>query len=69
MTLTIDEKFALLQDMKVIDNNRQIVERLKKYLKNIDADILDKEKVLLCDEYSCKDNVRKAVQKILGEEK
>jgi len=30
MTLTNDEKFALLQDMKVIDNNRKIVELVKK---------------------------------------
>ncbi len=42
-------------------------DNLKKYLKNIDADILDKEKVHLCDEYGCEDNVRESIQKILGE--
>lgn len=35
MTITIDEKFALLQDMKVIDNNRKIVERLKKQIEEL----------------------------------
>ena len=50
-----------------MNNLFEIHERLKKYLKNIDTDILDKEKVCLCDEYGCEDSVRKAVQKILGE--
>ncbi len=35
MTLTNDEKFALLQDMKVIDNNRKIVEQIEKRIKEL----------------------------------
>ena len=46
-----------------------VEDRLKKYLKNIDADILDKEKVCLCDEYGCEDSVRDAIRKILEGEK
>jgi len=42
MTLTIEEKFALLQDMKVIDNNRKIVERLKKLYKEMDYLLVSK---------------------------
>ena len=34
MNLTSDKKFALLADLKVIDNNRKIVEGLKKLLGN-----------------------------------
>lgn len=59
MTLTIDEKFALLQDMKVIDNNRQIVERLKKEIeafKYIDSDYRHFE-------------VEELLEKILGDKK
>jgi hypothetical protein len=66
----IAEKYKLMMTPTAKDMEKalQIVERLKKYLNNIDADILDKEKVHLCDEYSCEDNVREAIQKILGEE-
>ena len=63
----LEGRESIMTYEKEAEEAKQIVERLKKYLKNIDADILDKEKVCLCDEYGCEDSVRKAVQKILGE--
>lgn len=61
MTLTKDEKFALLQDLKVIDNNRRIVERLKDRIEDLDSwKGIRKE---------WHDRTIEELQKILGEEK
>jgi uncharacterized protein YlxW (UPF0749 family) len=68
MTLTIDEKFALLEDMKVIDNNRKIVERLKKRIEELDEQIeweFTHENNVDADG----EDMLKELQEILGEKK
>lgn len=67
MTLTIDEKFALLQDMKVIDNNRKIVERLKKRIK--DGNELCQELFDKGVAHPSMESEIEALEEILGEEK
>ena len=49
--------------------NKEIVERLRDFKKNINAEILDKNKIFFCGEYSCQDTVNEHLHKILGEGK
>jgi len=49
--------------------NKEIVERLRDFKKNINAEILDKNKIFFCGEYGCQDTVNEHLHKILGEGK
>ena len=52
----LKEKITELENWcKEPDINKQKLEKIKEFKNNIEADILDKKKICLCDEYNCEE--------------